>query len=92
MPAEPVASHSGTATILFTDLVGSTTLRTTLGEERAEAHRRSHHRLLADTIAKHRGTLHDDLGDGIMASFPGAADAVGAAVAIQQAIEGGWSA
>src|SRR6185436_3698444 len=44
------------------------------------------HRLLAETVAKHRGTLHDDLGDGIMASFTGAADAVAGAVAIQQAI------
>src|SRR5262245_19742014 len=85
MSGGPAASHTGTATILFTDLVGSTTLRTQLGEERAEAHRQAHHRLLADAIASHSGTLHDDLGDGIMASFPGAADAVAAAVAIQQA-------
>jgi class 3 adenylate cyclase len=82
IPGEPAVSHTGTATILFTDLVGSTTLRAQLGEERAEAHRQAHHRLLADAIASHRGTPHDDLGDGIMASFPGAADAV-AAVAIQ---------
>src|SRR6185295_11724410 len=87
MPASPAGTPTGTATILFTDLVGSTTLRTQLGEEGAEAERQAHHRLLADTIAKHRGTLHDDLGDGIMASFPGAADAVAAAVAIHQAIE-----
>jgi class 3 adenylate cyclase len=40
MAAEPVGSKSGTATILFTDLVGSTELRTRLGEERAEAQRR----------------------------------------------------
>src|SRR5262245_49037226 len=86
MPAEAAPSSTGTATILFTDLVGSTTLRTALGEERAEAHRQAHHRLLADAIAQHRGTLHDDLGDGIMASFIGAADAVAAAVAIQQTI------
>jgi class 3 adenylate cyclase len=86
MPAQAAGSRSGTATILFTDLVGSTELRTRLGEERAEAHRGAHHRLLAEAIAAHRGTLHDDLGDGIMASFAGAADAVAAAVAIQQAI------
>src|SRR5215471_7445122 len=87
MPAQPAEGTTGTATILFTDLVASTTWRVQLGEERAEARRQAHHRLLADTIAKHHGTLHDDLGDGIMASFPGAADAVAAAVAIQQAIE-----
>jgi hypothetical protein len=88
MPVEPAGRSTGTATILFTDLVGSTTLRTALGEERAEAHRRAHHRLLGDVITSNAGTVHDDLGDGIMASFAGAADAVAAAVAIQQAITG----
>jgi hypothetical protein len=53
IPGEPAVSHTGTATILFTDLVGSTTLRAQLGEERAEAHRQAHHRLLADAIASH---------------------------------------
>ena len=86
MPPAPAGTPTGTATILFTDLVGSTSCGRALGEERAEARRQAHHRLLGDTIAKHRGTLHDDLGDGIMASFAGAADAVAAAVAIQQAI------
>ena len=89
MPPSPASTTTGTATILFTDLVGSTTLRTELGEERAEAHRQAHHRLLSETIAKHRGTLHDDLGDGIMASFASAADAVAAAVAMQQTITAG---
>src|SRR5262249_58965384 len=87
MPAQPAEGTTGTATILFTDLVASTTWRVQLGEERAEGWRQAHHRLLADAIATHRGTLHDDLGDGIMASFPGAADAVAAAVAIQQALD-----
>ncbi|MGH7893718.1 MAG: ATP-binding protein [Candidatus Binatia bacterium] len=88
MPAEPAGSHTATATILFTDLVDSTAQRTRLGEERAEALRRTHDRLLADAIAAHRGTVAKHVGDGIMATFPGAADAVAAAVAIQQAIEG----
>jgi class 3 adenylate cyclase/tetratricopeptide (TPR) repeat protein len=87
MPVQSSESATGTATILFTDLVGSTALRTKLGEERAETYRQAHHRLLTDAIVKHRGTLHDDLGDGIMASFAAAADAVAAAMAIQQAIE-----
>jgi len=37
MSAQPVGAQRGTATILFTDLVGSTELRTRLGEERVEA-------------------------------------------------------
>ena len=59
MPAEPVASHSGTATILFTDLVGSTTLRTTLGRS---VPRRTASTIVVGQIAKHRGTLHDTSG------------------------------
>src|SRR5215813_6575305 len=87
MPAQPVESHTGTATILFTDLIGSTTQRTQLGEEAAEALRRAYDHLLADAVAAHHGTVAKSVGDGIMATFPGAADAVAAAVAIQQAAD-----
>src|SRR5438552_2779663 len=41
MPAEPAGSHTGTATILFTDLVALTTWRIQLGEEHAEARRQA---------------------------------------------------
>src|SRR5262245_24305104 len=84
-----VAGQAGisTATVLFTDLVGSTALRARLGEDAAERLRRAHRRLLAHAVATHGGTLVRDLGDGILATFAGAADAVAAAVAIQQAIE-----
>jgi hypothetical protein len=34
MPAQPAASHTGTATILFTDLVDSTAQRARLGRRR----------------------------------------------------------
>jgi class 3 adenylate cyclase len=60
MPAQPAGSHTGTATILFTDLVGSTTWRVQLREERADALWQVHQRLVGDVIATHHGTLHDD--------------------------------
>src|SRR6185295_17991878 len=88
MSTTPAGSHTGTATILFTDLVGSTAQRAELGEEAAETLRRAHDRLLADAVAAHHGTVAKSVGDGIMATFAGAADAVSAAVAIQQAIDG----
>lgn len=75
-----------TATVLFTDLVGSTELRSTLGEHAAEALRHQHDRLLTAAIEQARGTVAKNLGDGLMATFAGASDAVNAAVAIQQAI------
>ena len=77
---------SQTATILVTDLVGSTELRVALGEERAEALRRTHDHLLTDAVTTNGGEVIEGLGDGVLALFSGAAEAVGAAVAIQQAV------
>lgn len=76
-----------TAIVLFTDLVGSTALRSQVGEEAAEELRRHHDRLLVAAVESHGGRVVKGLGDGIMATFGGAADAVAAAVQIQQAID-----
>ena len=64
MPAQPARSHTGTATILFTDLVGSTAQRAQLGEEAAETLRRAHDRLLGEAVAAHHGTVAKSVGDG----------------------------
>jgi len=77
----------GTAIVLFTDLVGSTELRGQLGEGPADELRRRHDRLLGEAIDAHGGRVVKGLGDGIMATFAGATEALGAAVAIQQAID-----
>jgi class 3 adenylate cyclase len=79
-------TERSTAIVLFTDLVGSTELRSRLGEDAAEALRHQHDALVADAVKVSRGTVVKNLGDGIMATFAGASDAVRAAVAIQQAI------
>jgi class 3 adenylate cyclase/tetratricopeptide (TPR) repeat protein len=76
-----------TATILFTDLVGSTELRGRLGEKVADELRRTHDQLLGHAIEASNGRVIKGLGDGIMATFAGASDAVAAAVAIQQGID-----
>jgi class 3 adenylate cyclase/tetratricopeptide (TPR) repeat protein len=75
------------AVVLFTDLVGSTELRGRLGEEAADELRRRHDQLLAQAVEANNGSVVKGLGDGIMATFAGAADAVAAAVAIQQGID-----
>jgi class 3 adenylate cyclase len=80
-------STTDVVTVLFTDLVGSTELRATLGEEAADELRRAHDRVLADAVNAHGGKVIKGLGDGIMAGFDGAADALAAAVAIQQHID-----
>ena len=81
------ARSSGTWTILFTDLVGSTELRARLGDDDADRLRPSTTELLGDAVATHGGDVVKGLGDGIMAAFSGAADAVTCAVAMQQAID-----
>ena len=75
------------AVVLFTDLVGSTELRGRLGEEAADELRRKHDQLLAQAVEASNGSVVKGLGDGIMATFAGASDAVAAAVAIQQAVD-----
>jgi class 3 adenylate cyclase/DNA polymerase III delta prime subunit len=74
----------GTKSVLFTDLVGSTELRVKLGEEGADELRRVHDALLSDAVTSGGGAVVKGLGDGIMATFDSAADAVAAAVSLQQ--------
>jgi class 3 adenylate cyclase len=81
------AAGRSTAIVLFTDLVGSTELRSRLGEDAAEELRRTHDRLIAGAIEANRGRLVKNLGDGVMATFTGASDAIAAAMAIQQALD-----
>ena len=76
-----------TATVLFSDVVGSTAQRSRLGEEAADELRVTHDALLRDAIAGQRGLVVKHTGDGVMATFSAAVDAVAAAVAIQQAVD-----
>ena len=79
-------AERSTAIVLFTDMVGSTELRSRLGENAADELRKGHDALVAGAVEANRGHVIKNLGDGVMATFSGASDAVGAAVAIQQAI------
>jgi class 3 adenylate cyclase len=72
---------------MVTDLVGSTALRSRLGEEAADRLHHLHERLLRDIVERHGGVVVKGLGDGVLASFGGAAEAVASAVAIQQATD-----
>ena len=74
----------GTKSVLFTDLVGSTELRVRLGEEDADELRRVHDALLTQAITAGGGAVVKGLGDGVMATFDSAADAVATAVSLQQ--------
>ena len=74
-----------TATVLFTDLVGSTALFTRLGV-RGDIVRRGHFAALRAAVAAHGGDEIKNLGDGLMVSFHSAGDALECAVSMQHAI------
>jgi class 3 adenylate cyclase/DNA-binding CsgD family transcriptional regulator/tetratricopeptide (TPR) repeat protein len=79
------ALPGGLVALLFTDLVGSTDLLERLGDGAAEAIRREHFGLLRNAIAATRGREVKTLGDGVMAVFDSAVEAVGCAVEVQKA-------
>lgn len=73
-----------TATVFFTDLVGSTAMRSALGDVRADELRQEHDALITAAVQKHHGTVVKGLGDGIMAAFPAPSQGITAAMAIQK--------
>src|SRR3954469_25348796 len=77
---------AATMTVVFTDLVGSTAMRSALGDDRADALRREHDDLLARLIDEHRGLVVKGTGDGIMAVFHAPSEAIASVVAIQHRI------
>ena len=77
----------GTKTILFTDVEGSTDLRTRVGDDAAHTVLREHEETVRDLIARNGGREVKSLGDGFMAAFVSARSAVDCAVAIQRAFQ-----
>lgn len=75
---------SGTVTLLFTDLVGSTELLGRLGEDAAAEHRRRHFGALREAVARTGGREVKSLGDGLMVAFETASAAVRCAQEMQQ--------
>lgn len=77
---------AATMTVVFTDLVGSTAMRSELGDDRADELRREHDELLARLVDEHRGVVVKGTGDGVMAVFHAPSEAISAVTAIQHAI------
>src|SRR5919204_905923 len=72
-------------TILFTDLVGSTSLFSRHGDEAADTLRREHFAAMRTAAAEHDGRVVKSTGDGLMVAFSSAVAAVRCAVAMQRA-------
>jgi len=75
-----------TAAVLLTDLVGSTALRVELGEEAADDVRRRHDAVLGTAIARSGGRVVKGTGDGLLATFETASDALDGGLAVQAAV------
>lgn len=76
----------GTATILVTDLVGSTAMFDRLGDEKGERLLRAHLGELRELVRAFGGVEVKSTGDGIMAAFPAAWLATECAVAMQRSL------
>ncbi len=75
-------------TFLFTDIVGSTELASAVGSDRHWVNLlRRHDDALRAIFADFNGQVVDHTGDGFFAAFEEAADALGAAVAVQRAVD-----
>jgi DNA-binding CsgD family transcriptional regulator len=76
------------ATVLFTDIVGSTQRAAELGDRRWRELLGRHDRLVERELARHRGRLVGWTGDGVLATFDGPARAVRCAVGLAEAAGG----
>jgi predicted ATPase/class 3 adenylate cyclase len=81
---------SGTVTLLFTDIEGSTVLAQRLGDRWPEL-LAEHNRILRETFSAHGGIELGAEGDALFVAFTGAGSAAAAAAAAQRALAShGW--
>jgi class 3 adenylate cyclase len=73
------------ATVLFTDIVGSTRSAAAKGDQAWRRLLDSHDQLALQLVERHRGTLIKSTGDGILATFDGPGRAVRCALALEAA-------
>jgi class 3 adenylate cyclase len=74
------------ATVLFTDIVGSTERVSELGDRRWRELLEQHHRLVRAELERFRGREIDTAGDGFLATFDGPARAIRCACAIRDSV------
>jgi pimeloyl-ACP methyl ester carboxylesterase/class 3 adenylate cyclase len=70
------------ATVLFTDIVGSTTQAVQLGDRQWREMLEAHHAVVREELRRFRGREIDTAGDGFLAAFDGPARAIHAAKSI----------
>jgi class 3 adenylate cyclase/pimeloyl-ACP methyl ester carboxylesterase len=83
---EPPEQERVLATVLFTDIVGSTKLASELGDRRWRELLEQHHTLVRRQLTRFRGRELDTAGDGFFAAFDGPARAIRCASAITESV------
>jgi class 3 adenylate cyclase len=84
----PAATDRVLATILFTDLVGSTEKATALGDAAWGALLARHHDAVRQQLARFSGEEIDTAGDGFLALFDGPARAIRCGLAVRDSLRG----
>jgi class 3 adenylate cyclase len=74
------------ATVMFTDIVGSTERAVELGDRQWQELLENHHHLVRTELKRFRGREIDTAGDSFFATFDGPARAIHSACAIQEAV------
>lgn len=82
----PVEPDRVLATVMFSDIVGSTELAVTLGDRQWRELLARHHAVVRQELQRHRGHEVDTAGDGFLATFDGPARGVRCAAAIVDAL------
>jgi class 3 adenylate cyclase len=82
----PTVPDSVLATVMFTDIVGSTEHATALGDRAWRDLLAQHHGLVRRELGRYRGKERDTAGDGFFATFDGPARAIRAAQAIASGV------
>ena len=84
---DPIDHESVLATILFTDIVGSTEKMASLGDRRWRELLEAHHATIRRQLLRYRGVEMDTAGDGFFARFDGPARAIRCARDIVDAVK-----
>lgn len=82
-----VPSNRMLATVMFTDIVGSTALAAEMGDERWLDLRDTHDRIVTENVGRFRGDIVAMTGDGCVATFDGPQRALLCAMAIEAELE-----
>ncbi len=82
----PVVSDRVLATVLFTDIVGSTERAAGMADSAWRSLLERHDRIVRDEVEHHRGRFVKSLGDGALTVFDGPSRAISTAIAIRDRV------